>query len=77
MFKGISLWMISDDWNWNDDRPCRQPKRSWNRRKSGDAARSLQVGECTNRTLLLFNVRKSTTFLIVPHSVVPQGETNQ
>jgi hypothetical protein len=43
MFKGISLWMISDDWNWNDDRPCRQPKRSWNRRKSGDAARSLKV----------------------------------
>jgi len=35
--------MISDDWNWNDDRPCRQPKRSWNRRKSGDAARSLKV----------------------------------
>jgi hypothetical protein len=79
MFKAISLWMISFQMMGIGMLIVRVVNQngSWNRRKSGDAARSLQVGECTDRTLLLFNVRKRTHFLMVPHSVVSQGETNQ
>jgi hypothetical protein len=75
MFKGISLWIISFQMIGIRMLIVRVVNQngSWNRRKSGDAARSLQVEECTNRTLLLFNVRKRTTFLMVPHSA-PKGK---